>query len=172
MHPYSITKPITRRRALQALGAALLSGAAGQLLLSTRARAALASATPGLNDFIEVSRSLTAQPALDATLAHALYAAFRRSAPDIDTALAALKTTLAQGAALAQADKTAFGDEEKAQEALSQAILQAWYLGVVGKGGKAACVTYVDALANRAVEGILVPPSYSYGHCGTWQAKP
>jgi len=163
---------ITRRRALQALGAAMLSGVAGQLFLSTRARAALATKAPGLNDFLEVSNALVAKPGLDAALAQALYQAFQRSTPGIDAALAALKATLAQGAALGQGDKTAFPEEQKAQQALSQAILQAWYLGVVGKGGKAACVTYAETLANRAVEGILVPPSYSYGPCGTWAAKP
>ena len=65
-----------------------------------------------------------------------------------------------------------FADEHKPQQALAQAILQAWYLGVTGKGKKAACVAYVDTLANRAVAAELVPPSYSYGACGTWQARP
>ena len=162
----------SRRGALKALGALALSGVASQLLLSTRAVAALTPAGQGLTDFIAVSRTLTGKAEINPTLALALYQAFVKDSPQTDTALAGLKTALGAGAVLAQDDKTAFPEAQKAEQALAQAILQAWYLGVVGKGKKSVCVAYIDTLSNQAVADVLVPPSFSYGPCGSWSAKP
>ncbi|EEF23273.1 conserved hypothetical protein [Ricinus communis] len=119
---------MSRRGALKAVGAAALASVAGQLLLSNRARAALASAPPELNLFLAVSRDLTGKQDLSAVLAQALYPALKASTPDLDAALARLQPLLAQGGPIAA--------EHKADLALSQAILQGWYLGVVGKGKK------------------------------------
>lgn len=158
------TYPMSRRGALKVVGAAMLAGVAGQLLLSSRAKAALASASPGLNLFLAVSSELTGKPDLDVVLAQALYPALQAATPELDATLGKLQVLLRQGEPIPA--------EHKAELALSQAILQGWYLGVVGKGKKAVCITYVDALSNLAVAGTLVPPSYSYGPCGSWQAKP
>lgn len=158
------TYPMSRRGALKAVGAVMLAGVAGQLLLSSRARAALSSATPGLNLFLDVSRQLTGKPELNVVLGQALYPALQAAVTDLDATLARLQALLAQGEPIAA--------EHKAELALSQTMLQGWYLGVVGKGKKAVCITYVDALSNLAVADTLVPPSYSYGPCGTWQVKP
>lgn len=166
------SKLVSRRGALKALGALALSGVASQLLLSTRAVAALAPAGQGLHDFIAVSSTLTGKADVNPTLALALYGAFLKTSPEIDGALAGLKTTLLGADVLAQDDKTTFAEAQKAEQALSQAILQAWYLGVVGKGKKSVCVAYVDTLSNRLVADVLVPPSFSYGPCGSWSAKP
>lgn len=162
--------PTSRRRALQVIGAALLAGSAGRLLSATRARAALDTAGPGLDDFRAVSQTLTGKTDLDPALAVALYHGMREAAPDLDGALATLKATLAQDGLLAE--KTTFTDGQKPQQALAQALLQAWYLGVVGKGKKAACIAYAQTLSNRAVAAELVPPSFSYGPCGSWTARP
>lgn len=162
----------SRRGALKALGALALSGVASQLLLSTRASAALAPAGQGLTDFIAVSRILTGKSEINPTLALALYQAFVKSSLEINTALAGLKATLGAGEVLAQDDKTTFAEAQKAEQALAQAILQGWYLGVVGKGKKSVCVAYIDTLSNQAVADVLVPPSFSYGPCGSWAAKP
>jgi len=166
-----IPSTISRRRALQVLGGATLLGAAGQLLSASRTRIAGELAGPGLDAFTAVSRTLTGKAALDPALSLALYHALRADAPDFDGQMAALAATLAQGKALA-GDKMAFSEAQAPQQALSQAILQGWYLGVVGKGSKAVSVAFVDALANRAVAAVLTPPSYSYGPCGSWQARP
>lgn len=162
----------SRRGALKALGALALSGVASQLLLSTRAVAALTPAGQGLTDFIAVSRTLTGKAEINPTLALALYQAFVKDSPQTDAALAGLKTALSAGEVLAQDDKTAFAEAQKAEQSLAQAILQAWYLGVVGKGKKSVCVAYIDTLSNQAVADVLVPPSFSYGPCGSWSAKP
>lgn len=163
---------MTRRRALQALGALALSGVAGRLLSASQVKAAVNSAGPGLTDFNAVSRTLTGTPAQDPVLALAVYGALRQATPGFDAALAALKTALEQGACADVEGRLSFGDEGKAQAALAQSILQAWYLGVAGKGAKATCFAFIDTLANRAVAAQLVPPSYSYGACGTWSARP
>lgn len=164
---------MARRRALQVVGAAMMSGVAGQLLLTSRAKAAPDGAAPGpgAQAFQAVSRILTGKADLQPVLALALYEAFVRTTPDVDTALAALQASLAADP-LGEDGKTAFTDAQKAQQGLAQAILQAWYLGTVGKGRKAVCITYIDALANRAVAAELTPPSYSYGPCGSWRTKP
>lgn len=163
---------MARRRALHVLGAAMVTGAAGQLLMA-RAKATPrgAAATPGAQAFRTVSAILTGKAELQPALALALYEAFVRTTPGVDAALAALQAALTTAPPWADG-KTAFPDAQKAQQGLAQAILQAWYLGTVGKGKKAVCVTYIDALANRAVAGDLTPPSYSYGPCGSWRTKP
>lgn len=169
------SKLTSRRGAIRALGALALSGVASQLLLSTRAVAALAQVEQsgqGLHDFIAVSGTLTGKAEVNPTLALALYGAFLKTSPEFDGALAGLKATLLGADVLAQDDKTTFAEAQKAEQALSQAILQAWYLGVVGKGKKSVCVAYVDTLSNQAVADVLVPPSFSYGPCGSWSAKP
>ncbi len=161
---------MARRRVLRVVGAAMVASVAGQLLLTSRAKAA-PEGTAGAQAFRAVSAILIGRADLQPVLALALYEAFVRTTPDVDAALAALQAALA--AAPPGADgKTAFTDAQKAQQALAQAILQAWYLGTVGKGKKAVCITYLDALANRAVAAELTPPSYSYGPCGSWRTKP
>jgi len=162
-----------RRRALKALGlgALVVAGGAGQLLLSQQARAGLKVGDPAVDDFISVSQLLSGHQAVNVALAQALYQAFADTTPDFAASLGKLKAALSQGA-LADGGKTAFTDEQNGEQALSAAILQAWYLGTVGKGKKARCVTYTDGLSNLLVAGKLVPPSYSYGPCGSWQVQP
>lgn len=161
---------IGRRRALRFVGAAMLSGVAGSLLSATRTRTFAQADGAALAVFTQVSGVLTGKSGFDLALAMGLYQALRQTTPDFDAGLVALKVSLAQGAG---ADGVlAFDDEHKPQGALAQAILQAWYLGVAGKGAKAQCVAYIETLSNRAVAAELVPPSYSYGACGSWQARP
>lgn len=159
---------ISRRRALHALGALALSGSAGHLLSATRTRQARAGAGPGLDDFAAVSRTLTGKGALDPALMLALYRAMQDSTPHLDKALASLKAALAAR----PDDGQPLDGLAPEQQALSRALLQGWYLGVAGSGKSAVCVAFIDTLANRAVAAELVPPSYSYGPCGSWRARP
>ncbi|WP_312515321.1 sugar dehydrogenase complex small subunit [Massilia sp.] len=163
-HPSSIS----RRRALQALGALALSGAAGRLLSATRTRQARYGAGPGLDDFAAVSRTLTGKTTLDPALMLALYRAMQTSTPNLDGGLASLRAALAAR----PDDEQLLDGLPPHQQALSRAMLQGWYLGVAGSGKGALCVAFVDTLANRAVAAELVPPSYSYGPCGSWHARP
>lgn len=161
-----------RRLVLKGAGLLMLSGAAGPFLLSRQARAGLQLASSNAAGFVTVSQALTGRAALDPALAQGLYRAFQLQVADFDATLLKLQAALAQEAGLLQGDTTAFAEAQKAERALSQAILQAWYLGVVGKGKKAVCVTFTEALSNRLAAPILVPPSYSYGPIGTWSAQP
>ena len=158
---------MNRRLVLKAagLGAVMLSSIAGPLLLSQQARAGLQPAAGNLAVFTTVSAALTGRGSLDPALAQALYQAFQVAVKDFDTTLLKLRGAMT-------GEEITFSDEQKAEQGLSQSILQAWYLGVVGKGKKAVCVTYTEALANKVVAPILVPPSYSYGPIGTWTTKP
>lgn len=165
-----MSSAISRRRALQVLGAAALSGVAGSLLSATRARTFAKAEGPALAAFTRVSGILTGKKGFDLALAMALYQALRETTPDFDAGVASLAASLEQAAG---ADgKLAFDDAHRSQQALAQAILQAWYLGVAGKGKQALCVAYIETLSNRAVAAELVPPSYSYGACGSWQSRP
>lgn len=163
MHPQHMKRRLVLKAA--GLGAAMLAGVAGPLLLSQQARAGISPAGSQLAVFTAVSQTLTGRASLDPALSQALYQAFQRAAKDFDTALLKLHTVLTGG-------DVSFTDAQKAEQSLSQSILQAWYLGVVGKGVKAVCVTYTEALANQLAAPTLVPPSYSYGPIGTWSSKP
>ena len=163
MHPQHLNRRLVLKAA--GLGAVMLSGIAGPLLLSQQAKAGLPPAAGNLAIFNTVSATLTGRGNLDPALAQALYQAFQVAVKDFDTTLLKLR------AAISGEDIT-FSEEQKAEQSLSQSILQAWYLGVVGKGKKAVCVTYTEALANQVAAPILVPPSYSYGPIGTWTTKP
>ena len=163
MHPQQINRRLVLKAA--GLGAVMLSGIAGPLLLSQQARAGLQPAAGNRAVFTPVSAALTGRGSLDPALAQALYQAFQVAVKDFDTTLLKLRGAMT-------GEEITFSDEQKAEQGLSQSILQAWYLGVVGKGKKAVCVTYTEALANKVAAPILVPPSYSYGPIGTWTTKP
>ncbi|WP_308921188.1 sugar dehydrogenase complex small subunit [Janthinobacterium sp. J1-1] len=163
MHPQQIKRRLVLKAA--GLGAVMLSSIAGPLLLSQQARAGLPPAAGNLAVFTTVSAALTGRGSLDPALAQALYQAFQLAVKDFDTTLLKLHGAI-------NGKDITFSDEQKAEQSLSQSILQAWYLGVVGKGKKAVCVTYTEALANKVAAPILVPPSYSYGPIGTWTTKP
>lgn len=163
MHPQQINRRLVLKAA--GLGAVMLSSIAGPLLLSQQARAGLPPAAGNLAVFATVSATLTGRDSLDTALAQALYQAFQLAVKDFDTTLLKLRGAIA-------GEEITFSEEQKAEQSLSQSILQAWYLGVVGKGKKAVCVTYTEALANKVAAPILVPPSYSYGPIGTWTTKP
>lgn len=163
MHPQQINRRLVLKAA--GLGAVMLSSIAGPLLLSQQARAGLPPAAGNLAVFTTVSAALTGRGSLDPALAQSLYQAFQLAVKDFDTTLLKLRGAMT-------GEEITFSDEQKAEQSLSQSILQAWYLGVVGKGKKAVCVTYTEALANKVAAPILVPPSYSYGPIGTWTTKP
>ena len=163
MHPQQMKRRLVLKAA--GLGAVMLAGVAGPLLLSQQARAGLTPASNNLALFTKVSQTLTGRASLDPALSQALYQAFQAAVKDFDATLPKLNSALG-GVDLS------FTDAQKAEQSLSQSILQAWYLGVVGKGNKAVCVTYTEALANKLAAPTLVPPSYSYGPIGTWSGKP
>jgi hypothetical protein len=66
----------------------------------------------------------------------------------------------------------ALDDEHSPLAALPRKIVTAWYLGVVGEGDKAQCLSFETNLSNELVDDKLRPPSYCYGGYGSWSEKP
>lgn len=134
--------------------------------------AAVGNGAASATDFLAVSSFLTGRNDLDATRAGALLQALVTSDAQFATQLPALAAFIAaqkpdplklQG--LLDAQKAPYA-------ALPRQIVTAWYIGVVGAGKSARCLTYVSSLMNLAVGDHLRPPSYAYGAYGTWAVKP
>lgn len=158
----------TRRRVLKMVGVVTIAGAAGQILPLPPLRAAQSPAhVAGLDDFMQVSRLLTQQQALNITVGRALLLALSETLPGVVAELGPLKSRL-QNQAGQQPDLA----DNPYGAPLSRAILEGWYTGVVGKGSGARYVTYVNTLANLAVSDKLVPPGFAYGECGSWAKRP
>ncbi|MFJ3054438.1 sugar dehydrogenase complex small subunit [Herbaspirillum sp. NPDC087042] len=159
----------SRRQVLKMVG--LVSGAcaAGSFWAWPRLNAA-PLATPGAlsNDFLQVSRLLTQRDNLNAGVASALLLAFADADKGFGDKLAQLAKLLQDQPELLQQERLAFPAEQVASEKLAKTILASWCSGVVGKGNQARYVTYINTLPNQWVSHKLVPPSYSYGPCGSW----
>lgn len=163
----------SRRRVLKMVGVVTIAGAAGQLLPLSPLHAAQPEAKlPGLDDFIQISRSLTGLESLNETVAHALVIALDKTQKDFATSLTRLKTLLQSQPELLQQERLAFGDAHADSEQLAKEILSGWYNGVVGTGFDALYVTYINNLANQLVSDKVVPPSFSYGPVGSWAQQP
>lgn len=161
----------SRRRVLKMVGLVTVASAAGQLLPLQPLRAAQPEATlAGLDDLMWVSRGLTQQDNLNITVGRALLQALNHTQKGFIGSLLQLKTLLQNQPELLQQDRLTFADADS--EKLAKVILGGWYNGVVGKGEHALYVTYVNTLANQLVDDKLVPPSFSYGQCGSWAQQP
>jgi hypothetical protein len=161
----------SRRRVLKMVGLVTVASAAGQLLPLPPLRAAQPEATlAGLDDLMLVSRGLTQQDNLNITVGRALLQALNHTQKGFIGSLLQLKTLLQNQPELLQQDRLTFADADS--EKLAKVILGGWYNGVVGKGEHALYVTYVNTLANQLVDDKLVPPSFSYGQCGSWAQQP
>ena len=166
-------KHYSRRRVLHMVGLVTVASAAGQLLPLPRLHAAQPAASlTGFEDLMLVSRWLTQQDSLNATVGSALLMALNQTQKDFLSGLQQLKTLLQHQPALLQQDRLALGAENADSEKLAKVILAGWYNGVVGKGQHALYVTWINTLANQLVEDKLVPPSFSYGVMGSWAQQP
>ena len=161
---------ISRRKLLKTAGYAGLSGMTGALNPVFAETQPAGGRDASRQIFMRVSQTLTGRQTLNAELALALHAALGELVPGYEPALGKLDAALASQAG--QDQPPVFSADEKDAQALRLAILDGWYLGTVGKGPKARCLAYVDALSNQVVSDVLTPPSYSYGPCGSWQAQP
>ncbi|WP_251978698.1 sorbitol dehydrogenase family protein [Salinicola avicenniae] len=164
---------ISRRRVIQMAGGFALTGVAGRWLAVPEALAAAeAPATDQMNDFLAISRQLTQNESLDENLAGALLQAGKLALADFDDRLARLKSLLSEQPQLLAQPTLAFGEAHAAEETLARDMLSGWYTGVVGSGEQAVYVTYLNSLSNQVVADTLVPPSFSYGPCGSWHRAP
>ncbi len=163
----------TRRRVLKVAGLMTGAGAAGLFWSLPRWVTAQNNATTApVEAFIHVSQQLTERQDLSPKLGAALLLALGKTEKDLANRLQALQGLLQAQPALLQAERLAFPAEHGDSEKLARVILGAWYDGVVGKGKQAQYVTYINTLSNALVSGKLVPPSFSYGPCGSWSRQP
>ncbi|MDO6407200.1 sugar dehydrogenase complex small subunit [Pantoea phytobeneficialis] len=166
-------KLYSRRRVLKMAGLVVITSAAGHLLPLPRLNAAQSLANASAQaDFIQVSQWLTQQENLNSAVAHALLIALNQTQQNFMAGLTQLKALLQSQPELLQQEQLTFAASDAASEKLAQVILAGWYNGVVGKGKHALYVTYVNTLANQLVNDKLVPPSFSYGKCGSWAQQP
>lgn len=139
-------------------------------------RKALASSSgstdTAVSDFLDVSRYLTGHAQLDTVTVQNLYSAMKSVESNFDEQIKKLAAFIAASKAN-PAQLQGLLDAQAADLAnLPKSILTAWYVGVVGKGAAARCVSFESNLMYLAVADHLKPPSYSYGPYGSWSRKP
>ncbi|MFU2317144.1 sugar dehydrogenase complex small subunit [Rahnella sp. PCH160] len=159
---------LTRRRLLQGMGVL-----AATTLIPTGVLPAYASSAIS-NDFITISIFLTGRDKLSADYSTALYSALTKFDTTIASKLSHLRAYIDANSIKAADLKNRLSTDPAVADlvGLPGLLLTGWYLGIVGSGDNAICVTYVDALANKEVADVLRPPSYAYGAYGSWAAKP
>ncbi len=160
---------LTRRRAL-------LGGAATALALSGHAAALAAQPVLDTPDpdasFLELSRLAVGRPQLSPETAGRLRAALLADNPDfVQRAKALLDFAKASGASTSQTLAAAV-DKRPDLRTVLQAVVRAWYIGIVGSGPSARVIEDHDALMFAAVADALVPPSYCEGSTFYWTATP
>jgi hypothetical protein len=136
------------------------------------AQPAAAAQATAPDAFLNVSRVITGRAALDPTQANRLYAGLVATVASFAEQLNGL-------AAFIAANPSAPGQLQASLDAanapfakLPRQIATAWYVGVVGAGPLARCITYETSLMNVVVADRLKPPSYAYGPYGAWSRNP
>jgi hypothetical protein len=135
--------------------------------------AASAPVPAAANDaFLSLSSLITGRATLDAAQAKRLLDGLVATTPSFAEQLSALAAFVVSNKPAAH-DLQASLDAAKAPFAkLPGVIATAWYVGVVGAGADARCVTYESSLMNVVVGDRLKPPSYAYGPYGSWGRNP
>lgn len=167
--PSGFGASIPRRRVLTAGSALVLATASG--LISPTPLFADPSAE-AIADFDNLSRFLTGHTTLDATLAGRILSLLQVADEAFPQKLSDLQKFIADQRVAPAGLQAALDSAKSPLAPLPRLILRAWYLGVVGEGNAAVCVTYTDALMNCAVADVLRPPSYAYGAYGSWAVRP
>nr|WP_226375666.1 sorbitol dehydrogenase family protein [Pantoea stewartii] len=163
----------SRRRVLKMVGLVAVASATGHLFPLAPLNAAQPNMqADALEVFMLVSQQLTQQNELNDTVGSALFDAFSQTQKNFSAALFHLSNLLTHQPDLLQQARLQFAETEAASARLAGAILSSWYTGIVGKGKNARYITYINTLANRVVNDKLVPPSFSYGVCGSWASQP
>ena len=166
-------KQYSRRGVLKVAGLIGLTSVAGKLIPMPRASAAMIEPNAALlASFMQVSRQLTMHETLNNTLSEALCHALNMTQERFFEGVTELQGLLDANPDWLQQPLLRFPGAHVNAETLAKNILGGWYNGVVGKGNKALYVTYINTLANQVVSDKLVPPSFSYGPCGSWAKQP
>lgn len=122
--------------------------------------------------FLAGSQILTGRPSLDPAQAARLYDALLADDPQFAAGVQALVTLIDQRKIDPRQLQHVLDGEHSPLAALPRKIVTAWYVGVVGDGENARCITFETSLMNEIVSDKLKPPSYCYGGYGSWAEKP
>ncbi|MGI4861307.1 MAG: sugar dehydrogenase complex small subunit [Janthinobacterium lividum] len=140
-----------------------------------RAAATVAPAVPpaaASPAFLRVSRLLTGRTTLDVAQAARLHAGLVAAQPDYLAQLRDLDAFIVQHEATAGALQALLDAAHAPFAGLPRQVAIAWYVGVVGTGAGARCVTYETSLMNVLVADQVTPASYAYGPYGSWARPP
>ncbi|MBB3213491.1 hypothetical protein FHW67_002789 [Herbaspirillum sp. Sphag1AN] len=134
------------------------------------------AAAKASENFLSLSRLLTDKKDLNPVQADRLYAAFVSVYPDFEAQLQQLSEFISAAEAQTKLEVSGLQAALDAQKSpvakLPGRIVSGWYVGVVGSGKTARCVTYETSLMYVAVADRLKPPSYAYGPYGSWGRNP
>lgn len=162
------TDPANPKRRIL-LGGALAASAAAFI---PAAFAASGDANAASEAFLSISKALCGHDSLNpddaVRLCNALIADDSQFAAGVQALAALMDRRKIDPLKLQQA----LDDEHSPLGALPRKIVTAWYLGVVGEGDKARCLSFETNLSNELVSDKLRPPSYCYGGYGSWLEKP
>lgn len=158
---------LTRRKVLAAGAAACIS----LLALPKGSQATAEASSALLKSFLELSRLLTGHEQLDEGFAQRILDVMAEEKHFTESLAQLLRAASAQAGHIDGLYNT-LKTSQPALAALSQDIMKAWYLGIVGKGPKTQCVAYQTSLAQQAVKDYIRPPTYAYGGYGTWAESP
>lgn len=128
--------------------------------------------SPAQADFLAVSALIAGQQALDATLAAALHQALSDLHPGFAEQLSQLLALIEARHITPDLLQQTLDSDHSPLAQLPRAIARAWFMGIVGTGAQARCVTYEHALNAQIVSDVLQPPSYALGGYGSWVTKP
>ena len=122
--------------------------------------------------FQALSAILTGRRSLDSAQGERLYAALVADDPGFPAAAKALLATIEQRKIDPMRLQKVLDEEQSPFALLPWRIVTAWYMGIVGDGGKARCLAFETALNAEVVADVLKPPTYAYGAYGSWTRKP
>ena len=135
--PIRISRRVFLGGALAALSVPLMN----KLLLSPAYAAPVAGLPQAKQDFTQLSRYLTGHEQLDPVLSERYYQTMLQLYPDFTAQVQALQALITvQQIAAADLQKV-LDAQQPALAKLPRSILQAWYLGVVGEGKQAVCLS-------------------------------
>jgi len=168
---------LSRRRIVFGTASVLAVGIGSQLLgssvFATPAHAAppLASAIAMPENFMQLSRKLTAVNNLEPHLGQALYSWLHHD--ELDVQLDALATLLdAHGGVVGEPLHHLLAQQPAALGLLYQQLVNGWYLGVVGQPGSQVCIGFENIVSYALVKDSVLPPSYAVGEPNFWVHKP
>lgn len=153
----------------------LLSGSLGLLVVRTLpplligdlvlANPPLSAAKAPGAEFLALSRLLTGLSQLDPLLAQRQYSWLVDHYPDLDAQLLALHQKLQADPHSADSNLMPLSAQ---QQALYQAVMSGWYLGVIGPLPQPRCIGFENIISYQVVKNSLMPPSYAPGAPNFW----